>query len=587
MGNKAIMPSILKPKEIKEEEIPEGTIDIKDIPDDQILCPFCKKIPEILNVHGDNGHVELKCNYHGVIEISIQDYYQMTKDSLYTYFKTQCCICNRIQGTQENMFQYCYHCKKDLCPDCVKNFNLKELDHRRHHLDSCIPVNEKNHRCLEHFKSDIVDFCMDCQENVCESEKIERHRGHNKISLLQFSKDIIKYQKIIKQKNKILSDIIRFNNIILNTYDKFKDNYYHIISLINVGKSIELENQRNSKELDVMIHGLEKSHKAQQQAIKSLQDKFLIDLKGNESKLFLRGSKKRKLLFDEGLKLISKIKFQNLKDMNISNNKITNVEAFNDMNLPYLEYIDLSENEIKDIKPIAELNSKKLKEISLQGNQIEDFSPLLKSEFPELERLRIENNHFNKDLDEFKQLLKKFSKKVIYIARTIKEFNEKYGSKLEENTMDKIDLGGLRAGDDLLQELYLIIKQDIKIKELNLHNNNIKEASILGRINLRYLQTLDISLNQINNLKFITEMKSIHLTKIFLNDNHIKDITPLIKVNDSNLFVPDQQENENTIKKNFPNLMVISLKNNFIIKDDDTCKQTLKILEERGIETDI
>lgn len=391
--------------------------------------------------------------------------------------------------------------------------------------------------------------------------------------------DIFKYQKIIKEKNKILSDIIGFNNIILNAYDRFKDNFFHIMSIINVGKSIELENKRNSKELDVMIHSLEKSHKIQQQAIKGLHDKFKIDLNGNEQRLLLR----RAHLFDEGLKLISKIKFQNLKDMNISANNIDNIEPFNNMNLPFLEFINLSQNNIREIRPLAELNSKKIKEIFLQENSIEDFSPLLKSEFPDLEILRIENNHFNNDLVEFKQLLKKYDKKIIYISKTVEQFNKKYSTCLFEYKKEIIDLGGLMDGNDIIQELYLIINQEVKIKKLNLHYNFITNASLLGRMNLRYLQTLDLSLNKISNLKFITEIKSPHLVHLFLNDNNIKDITPLIKVYDFYIYEKDQQEQENIIKHNFPNLELISLKNN-LIKEDD---YALVILNERGIDTDI
>ena len=585
MGVRQTLPQLNDKKQIKENDIPKGPIEINDIPDDQILCPYCDTVPEILNVHGDNGHVELKCSYHGVIDISIKDYYKMTKESIFTYLKIQCANCNRIQGTKDNMYKYCYRCKKDLCPECVQNFNLSDLDHRRDHLDHCIPVNEKNHKCLEHENSDVLDFCLDCNENVCDKEKVERHRGHNKKSLIGFSIDINKYEKIINEKNKILADIIRFNEIILNTYNKFKDNYFHIISLINVGKSIELENQRNSKEIDVMIQGLEKTHKTQQKAIESLRDQCNIDLNGNELTLYLR----RRWLDNDKLNLISLIKFQRLKDMNISGNNISNLEALNNMNLPDLEYFNASQNQIKDITPLAELNSKKLKEICLQENIIEDFSPLLKSEFPELERLRIEKNNFDKDLDEFKKLLKKYNKKVIYIAKTIDEFNKKYGCKLDNNN-EVIDLSGLRAGDDLLRELYLIINQDLKIKKLNLHNNEIKDASLLGRINLRYLEELDISLNKINNIQFVTEIKSRHLIKIYLNDNHIKDISPLIKINDANIFSPDQQNNENndntTIKKNFPNLSVISLKGNYLKVDDKTCSFALDILDKLDITTD-
>ena len=153
-----------------------------------------------------------------------------------------------------------------------------------------------------------------------------------------------------------------------------------------------------------MISGLEKAHKAQEEAIESLQQKFLIDLNGDEIKLSLRNRN----LGDEGFKLISKIQFKRLKEIDVSKNNIQNIEPLNNMNLPHLEYINMSENAIQDVKPLAELNSKKLKEICLQENNINDFKAFLNSQFPELERLRIEGNTFNKDLQDFKKLLGKF-----------------------------------------------------------------------------------------------------------------------------------------------------------------------------------
>ena len=100
----------------------------------------------------------------------------------------------------------------------------------------------------------------------------------------------------------------------------------------------------------------------QEEAIKSLKNKFKIDLNGNEKKLSLRNRN----LGDKGLKLISKIIFKNLKEIDVSGNKIKNIEPLNEMNLPHLEYLNMSYNQIENINPIAELNAKKLKEISLQ-----------------------------------------------------------------------------------------------------------------------------------------------------------------------------------------------------------------------------
>lgn len=582
-SSNASMPKVNPAELIDKKKIPEGFKDSLEVPDDQFLCPLCDKIPEILNVHTDNGHIELKCKYHGVLDTTIQQYYKHLKDSLFTYYKTKCANCNKIQGTQGKMFSYCFYCKADFCDDCVNNFNLEIFDrHRRNHLDVCIPVNEKPHRCLEHFNSDIISFCSDCQENICEKESTKKHRGHSKINFISFEADITKYRDIIIEKNKVLSDIIRFNQVILNTYDKFQNNYFHIQSLINLGKSMEEEKKRDAKELECMINGLERSHKAQQEAIKSLQNDFELDFSGEETKVSLRNRN----LFDKGFKLISLIQFKRLIDLDVSENNIQNIEALNNMNLPHLKYINMSNNKIKDIKPLAELNSKNLKEICLQNNIIEDFSAFLNSVFPSLERLRIENNNFNKDAEEFKKFLKKYSKKVIYIAKTLEEFNKKYGVKIDEK-MEEIDLAGLRAGDIMLQELYCILTPHKNVKILNLQNNLIKDASLLSRMPLRKLQILDISVNEITNLKFLTEMKCTHLTELYLNDNKINDITPLIQFNDPDLFIKGEGATDDVTKRNFPNITTISLKNNNLVDEEKQNQRVLKDLIGKNITTDI
>jgi Leucine-rich repeat (LRR) protein len=187
----------------------------------------------------------------------------------------------------------------------------------------------------------------------------------------------------------------------------------HIKSLINVAKTIDEENKRDSRVIECMVNHLEKSYKAQKEAIKSLQNEFRIDLNGNEKKLSLRNRN----LGDKGLKLISKIIFKNLKEIDVSENNIKNIEPLNEMNLPHLEYLNMSDNQIANINPIAELNAKNLKEISLQNNNIQDIEPFLKSDFPALERLRIENQNNRIDTSDksFKDFINKFENKVFYV----------------------------------------------------------------------------------------------------------------------------------------------------------------------------
>ena len=279
-------------------------------------------------------------------------------------------------------------------------------------------------------------------------------------------------------------------------------------------------------------------------------------LNGNERKLALR----RKYLGDEGLKLISQIIFKRLRDLDVSQNHIRNIEPLNKMHLPHLEYINLSENHIKDIKPLAELNCKKLKEICIQNNNINNFCAFLQSDFPSLERLRIENNKFNKNSDDFKIFLKKYKKQVIFTVKTKEEFNKKFGAQLDIESK-KIILRDLREGDELLLELYLVLNPDINLIEINLQNNKIRDASIICRFPIRKLQSLDLSLNKISNINFLLEMEPNRLKYLFLNDNKINDISPLLKINYGK-DVQNEQNEENCEKINFPYLVAISLENN-------------------------
>jgi len=238
--------------DIKNSNLPAGNIDPKEIPDCQYLCPKCWRIPEILNIHSDNGHIVLKCAYHGIFDLAIKDYYEFMKNSSFTYLNAICFNCQKKQKSDiENIFKYCYKCKVDLCEDCINKNQLREKkEHGRAHLDddsTPIPINEKSHKCLEHNKTEIKSFCLDCEDNVCEKEKDSKHKNHKRIDLDKLAQDSRKYIKTIIEKNKDLADIIRFNEIIINSYAKCPENYFHIKSLINVAKTIDEENKRDSR----------------------------------------------------------------------------------------------------------------------------------------------------------------------------------------------------------------------------------------------------------------------------------------------------------------------------------------------------
>ena len=565
---------INQPIEINNQNLPADNIDQKKIPDDQYLCPECWRIPEILNIHSDNGHIVLKCTYHGILDLPIKEYFQRMENSAFSYFNTKCFNCQKYQKSdKENIFQYCYECKVDLCDECIKKSQLKEKkEHSRNHLDNSIPINQLNHKFIENKQTyEFNSFCLDCENNVFEKEKSSKHKNHKIIGLGKLKKDINKYKDIIIKKNEDLNNIIKLNRIVINSYTKFSNNYFHIQSLINVGKTIEEENKRDSRVIECMINRLEISYKAQEEAIKSLQNEFTIDLNGNEKKLSL-GNRN---LGDRGLELISKIIFKNLKEIDISGNNIKNIKPLSEMILPHLEYLNMNNNQIEDINPIAELKAKNLKEISLQNNNIQDIGPFLKSDFPAFERLRIEkNNRINRENNSLRDLIKNknFKNKVFYEEKTFDQFKAKYGVNLNQ---DYVELSGLKCGNKLIQDLYLTLKPDNKIKHLKLDNNEIEDASLLSRIPLNKLQLLDLSLNNIKNVRFLLDMKLTKLTTLYLNATEIYNIYPLIRK-------IDKEFNDEEEKYKRPDLKIVSLNETHLNLEDKQSKEMLKSLKSEG-----
>ena len=170
------------------------------LPIDQYLCPFCGEIPQLLNIHTDNGYIEFRCKKDKDYLISVQDYFKKLSESNFTYYNIKCYNCNREQinyKKDEQIFKYCYLCKKDLCYECVEK---QCKDHDKSHLAQCIPINEKSTRCLEHFKEGkYTSFCNDCHVNICEENKERIHGKHKVTGFFKVEPQI----KVIIEKNRI------------------------------------------------------------------------------------------------------------------------------------------------------------------------------------------------------------------------------------------------------------------------------------------------------------------------------------------------------------------------------------------------
>lgn len=523
------------------------------IPNDQYLCPFCDEIPELVNIHTDNGTVVFKCRCKLNEEqiISIDRYFEILSDAN-TYFNSKCCKCNKVQKNyiKNEIFKYCYICKEDYCKDC-----LEKEEHPRSHLNKCIPINSKNTRCLEHYdEGPYTSFCLDCHLNVCNEYSTKIHREHKKISFFKIEPK----KKIIMEKNRVLTNIIKFNELILNTYESFPDNYFHNINVANLAESIITENEREPKVLENAFKNLEKNIKIRNKSIEEFNKKFKMSLKGNEKEISLQSLG----LKDSDFYLFSKISFSNLRDLNVSHNQIKDISPIRSMDTSNLEYLIINDNKIENIEVLESLNLSSLKELQLQNNNLKSVSPLLNSEMPVLKLLRIDGN---KDIDlslsEVKKVIKKFTKQIIYVVKTYEDFNKKYEVNLSEES-NEIDLRGSEKGNDILKDLYILSTNYNKVKSLDLYNCNIDDISLLSRISFKNLESLDLSSNKIKNIEILPKLKCNKLEQLYLDDNQITYITPL--------------------KYMMESLYAVSIKNNNIIPNDKEIEILKQEYKKRG-----
>ena len=461
------------------------------------------------------------------------------------------------------MSYLCPYSKCDLIPEVLSV-----------HSDSGIIVFKCNqgHLCeidiLEYFK------ILEEKRNIIPKFNIKENNFDIKES------DILSYSnKNILEKEKEIKDIIRFNELMLSVQDFAPKNYIYNENLINIEASIKEENNL-STELDNIIKlEIEDKKNEEKEALRILKEKYYIDLEKylEQEKLFLKlkGPKQEtnyiKCLKDDGFKLISKLRFKNLIEINFANNNIANISPLNNMLLPHLEIINFSNNLIVDITPIANLQSHNLLEIYLHNNLIQDLEPFLYSNFPKLEIFGVEDNKEAFHKPSFEYVLNKYENIILYESKNWNDFNKEYGFDCYDyQKLFKIDLGS-RKQEKILNDLYPLIISPNNIKYLILVDNNLKDVSLLNRMPLYHLELLDLSLNLISSIKFLKKMskKCKYLKTLYLNDNKINDISPLTQTG--------IDENKGSIKLIFE-LNTLSLKKNNLDLKDRTTKDILEML---------
>ena len=532
------------------------------IPLDQYICPECGKVPKLISFYSDNGLIQFKCKDKEHKIMKVEDYMVALNNSKFNYFNDSCSKCKKIQHKEirNGIFLYCYDCQKKFCPT---HKNKRDEQHTELHDKMCL-INQLTERCDIHFDEGKYDqYCSDCQENICKNYSDKIHFKHSIKNFSEVDKNLLEESKeIIRKKNRQLNAIMEFNNLILNTYEKHPNNYFHYINLINLAELLKKEDERDPRELENALIEIKNYMKNCEKAIDDFNIKYQTMITNKETRLILRHKNLEDIIFEE----IREMSLYHLQELDLSFNKIKNIDYLKYMFLSFLQYLGLNDNKIEDIKAISQINFRELKLLNLQNNNIKNANYLTKAEMPKIEMIRIDGNRAIKNLEE---VINKYSKKLVTIPLTFEDFGKKYNlTELLTKNSNRFELNGNDKGDEILRDLYLLLPDDNKINYLILTNCGIKNIRLLSKIPFPKLENINLSFNNIICIDAISELRNKYLKELYLQENYICNITPLLKTK-------------------FDRNAKIDIRNNNLIKSHDDSENIVNNLKRRNFTVEV
>ncbi len=493
---------------------------IKDFPLDQYVCTSCDQVPKIINLDFNNGMLEFECKEHPKVHIEIREYFK--KESEHLYYNLKCFHDNKLQK------------------DCLPSIFKKDIKEKKIFCQSCsqskkqnlIKVNELSNKCHVHNQK-YIKYCEKCDKHFCENDIIEcrNEKGHTMKIIPKFeytdrNENLNKIKTKIdslKEEIEIKENLIKLLETIAATYKEHPSNQYIRNNLAKIGKIIEKEESVEEK-LRKKIDLLEKK------VLNALNEKFKIELTLDVNKIDLSG----KNFQNYDLRLLCAISFKNLEELNLSNNRISNLDGIKDFDCPNLKHLNLNSNRINDISPIKNINSSNLKSINLSFNVIENvkaFKEIMEKN-PKLSEIDLRNNiniinnvdvfknipthikiieldnnkeEIKKDFEEIKNILKNNSNFLIIEYRKkdspeIKLFGEEFVNKNKDNCKIIIE----KIERDLIPFYKLNTSENIKVKLIITKQLEDMSYMFSGCESLVSLEGLsDWETEKVNNMEYM------------------------------------------------------------------------------------
>ena len=247
-------------------------------------------------------------------------------------------------------------------------------------------------------------------------------------------------------------------------------------------------------------------------SLAKFNSKYKTDFSENTTELDALSKK----IGDEGIKILCGVKFKKLEQLLLEENDIKNIDCLQKNYFgTNLIAIDLSSNKISNIDVLSKVNFPKLHHLFLNSNLISSIDILAKVKFQELKELNLSNNKI-----ESINVLEK-----VYFPQ-LKQFDLSRNQIADINILSKTKFSDL---EDLLLDQNQISSIDVfasinceNLKKLKLEKNKVKNIDILEKIffkKLNYLSLGDDTLGEnvevLKRIKF-GELEDLYL---YLNDN--------------------------------------------------------------------
>ena len=162
------------------------------------------------------------------------------------------------------------------------------------------------------------------------------------------------------------------------------------------------EKIKNKRKLNILKYNkmilarlnINKKHFEIYAKLKEFNDKYETNVEDIDIKAL---NLKEEYIGNEGLKDLVEIIFKELEELDLSNNKISDINILEKANFKQLNKLNLSNNKISDINILEKANFKQLNKLNLSHNKISDINILEKVNLKKLKRLDLFDNEIDKE----------------------------------------------------------------------------------------------------------------------------------------------------------------------------------------------